>query len=74
MNQMMEIGKKQKKFYDVNANDLAKKKDKRLLKKLSKKLELIINLSTTNYKKPIYVKCLEKKLIMKRKNKYILYS
>ena len=52
--------KKDKKPYDKN-------------KKPKNKYELIVNLTPSNCKKPIYVKCIEKKLIKRRlKNRNIL--
>lgn len=42
-------------------------------KKLQQEFELIINLSTKNYKKPIYVKCIRKRLLIHKKYKEYLY-
>ena len=51
------------------------KKAKKQSKKLQQKFELIVNLSSTNYKKPIYVKCVNKKLLNpnKKQKPYIMF-
>lgn len=41
--------------------------------KLNQEFELIINLTTTNNKKPIYVKCMKKVVESTKKDKYIFY-
>ena len=62
-------------FKDIEIKDLLKinKKAKKQSKKLQQKFELIVNLSSTNYKKPIYVKCVNKKLLNPNKKTKTLY-
>ena len=40
---------------------------------MQQEFELLVNLSRTNYKKPIYVKCIKKILLDKKKKKFIYY-
>ena len=62
-------------FKGVNIKELFKlnKKKPNQSKKLQQEFELIVNLSTKNNKKPIYVKCIKKILLTKNKNKILYY-
>ena len=64
-------------FKDVEIKELVNlnKKVKNQSKKLEQEFELIVNLSEKNCKKPIYVKCMKKNLLInfKMKSKYIYY-
>ena len=58
-------------FNSINLEDLFKinkKKQQSQGKKLKQDFELIINLSMTNYSKPIYVKCIQKLILTNIKN------
>ena len=62
-------------FKGINLEDLFKINKKRpsQSKKLEQEFELIVNLSTKNYSKPIYVKCIKKILLTNRRNTKFLY-
>ena len=64
-------------FKGINIEELFKinKKKPSQSKKLEQEFELIVNISPTNYKKPIYVKCVMKNLITSNKNnaKFLYY-
>ena len=62
-------------FNGININELFKlnKNKPNQSKKLQQEFELIVNLSTKNNKKPIYVKCVKKNLLTKNKKNKILY-
>ena len=62
-------------FNSINLEDLFKinkKKQQSQGKKLKQDFELIINLSMTNYSKPIYVKCIQKMILTNTKNNRIV--
>ena len=62
-------------FKGINIKEIFKlnKKTSNQSKKLQQEFELLVNLSRTNYKKPIYVKCIKKILLDKKKKKFIYY-
>ena len=62
-------------FEGINVNELFKinqKKNNRL-KDLKKDYQLLVNLSIYEQLKPLYIKCINKQLIIKEKQKYIVY-
>ena len=56
-------------FEGINLKDISivNKKVKNQSKKLEQEFELIVNLSTRNYRKPIYVKCTKKIILINKK-------
>ena len=62
-------------FKGINIKEIFKlnKKTSNQSKKLQQEFELLVNLSRSNYKKPIYVKCIKKSLLDKKKKKFIYY-
>ena len=68
-------GETEKMFEGINVNELFKinqKKNNRL-KDLKKDYQLLVNLSIYEQLKPLYIKCINKQLIIKEKQKYIVY-
>ena len=62
-------------FEGINVNELFKINQKKVnrQKDLKKDYQLFVNLSTFNKLKPLYTKCINKQLIIKEKQKYIVY-
>ena len=62
-------------FKGINIEELFKinKKRQSQSKKLEQEFDLIVNLSTRNYRKPIYVKCINKALLTAHNTKKYLY-